>query len=278
MSSPSSLIPLAKCHACKGSGVSYITYSPPCVTTGESLDLIKILVGAPPPGSEYKAVSHVWGPVQPIPMKCQLCSAVSTVMLKSKDTFDAIMRLVDGGSTIWIDNLFINQADHADVATQVAAIGKIYDGAKVFSVMLPPEDLDSFKCLSKVMELATLILEHRPVLESDAQQGPRDDGEWALARGIDVGVETATQRATLRNVKSTIIDVSILALQYKLRYAVYAGIDFGFSRDKAVVALEAVKPLFPCEARFLADDGKDAAEVVFQTRFSSFDSGQLLGI
>jgi hypothetical protein len=62
---------------------------------------------------------------------------VNAVPQRQGDSFRRMMEGARPGSTVWLDNLSINQEDHNDVATQLAVMGDIYRNAKYVSVFLP---------------------------------------------------------------------------------------------------------------------------------------------
>jgi hypothetical protein len=65
------------------------------------------------------------------------------------------------GSTVWLDNLSINQEDHEDVATQIAVMGDIYRNAKRVLVFLPPQDEDAYLRLAELLDLAKQLLDRK---------------------------------------------------------------------------------------------------------------------
>ncbi|KAK0726491.1 heterokaryon incompatibility protein-domain-containing protein [Apiosordaria backusii] len=320
MSDPAETILLSTCRSCKDPLIPYITLSPPGedASSAASPEPIKILVGIPTAGCCYKAISHVWGDVKPVRLECQSCDKTTSIQLKGKRTFDAIMSLAKPGSTIWMDNISIDQDDPSDVATQVAAMGTIYEGAKVVAVMLPPEDAEAYDCLSTITEVCSVILAHRHHFdfENDPQSGHSEEEpypmlsktvqkffalftslreitatakywsrawtfqEWALAKDVDVGLESddSSHRKTLCNAKSAVIDVATLVVSYKLRMGQYAAVNVGFSRSPAASRLEEVKRLFPSEVKFLSEAERNEEEVNLQLNFSTFANDQLLGI
>jgi hypothetical protein len=79
---------LSSCRACSD------TYSY-ALCNGQT---VTILVGIPPPGIKYKAISHVWGTTIPIEMHCKHCSASISIPLRSISTFINIMTLAGPGS------------------------------------------------------------------------------------------------------------------------------------------------------------------------------------
>ncbi|KAM7212784.1 hypothetical protein V8F06_011819 [Rhypophila decipiens] len=227
------------------------------------------------------------------------------------------MSLAGPGSALWMDNISIDQEDDEDVKKQVAAMGTIYENAKVVAVMLPPGDVEAYERLSEMIDVCGTILRHREYFEPNEQCGPRDDEpypmlsnsvqkffaivdslreatgkakywsrawtfqEWALARDVDICVESERpgDRATLHCVKSVVIDVAIMVVSYKLRYAAYAGVDMGFSRGHGPAMLDRVKRLFPNETRFLSETERSREEARTQMHFTSFGGNeQLLGL
>lgn len=309
-------IPLTTCRSCKEPDLPYMTYIPQEAIDHDTHEPVKILVGIPPSGCIYKAVSHVWGKIQNVPVVCQSCSATSTIPLKSSETFRTIMAFVGPGATVWMDNISIKQDDPADVSTQVAVMGRIYDEAETVAVMLPSQHDNMFKWLAELTECGRFILMRRDKFENDPQTGPGEDEisimlgkavqrffalidkiehdikvansgywtrawtfqEWALAHDVDISMESSCNIASLHKVKSTIIKAAILATHYMMTLGGYAGIDTGFSRDTALEKLDVVKRLFPSEVNFLAESEKNHEAVYFQASCPSFGCDQYLGL
>ena len=79
---------------------------------------VSISVGIPTPHTPYKAIFHVWGTHCGVQMNCTNCYATYSPRLRSPSSFRHLMSGAGAGSTVWLDNLSINQEDPADVAAQ----------------------------------------------------------------------------------------------------------------------------------------------------------------
>jgi hypothetical protein len=123
--------------------------------------VVSISVGIPSSKAEYKAISHVWGKHGGIDMRCINCDAIYSPSLRSAESFRRLMEGAGAGSTVWLDNLSINQEDHNDVATQIAVMGDTYRNAKRVLVFLPPQDEDAYLRLAKLLELAMQLLDRK---------------------------------------------------------------------------------------------------------------------
>lgn len=65
------------------------------------------------------------------------------------------MALAGPGSTIWVDNMSIDQNDDADVAAQVAVMGDICGKAECVSVLLPESDKEAFETITNLLAMAS---------------------------------------------------------------------------------------------------------------------------
>ena len=302
MDSGNEVIWLSACRAC--SKEKHLTHTLP---SGET---VTILTAIPADGTSYKAISHVWGEVSAIGVRCRGCNAESQVRLRGVGTFHAIMNIAGASSTIWVDNLSIDQEDSGDVATQVAAMGQIYSNATTVSVLLPKEDLQALGLLTGLVGYASFLLDRRKHFEGEGHVNNKvlseisatikrffatvrtlaevtekskywsrawTFQEWALARDIEISLDGHKQ-PVLRNVKSRVIEAAILVTDYKLRLGQYSDFDVGFSRGLAPSVLDNVKKLFPSQERFLAEDEKDQAQVRLQSNLPSYGTDQVLGV
>jgi heterokaryon incompatibility protein (HET) len=122
---------------------------------------VTILVGIPPEGLKYKAVSHVWGQHSIVNMRCRNCSKEHHIRLRSTATFHHIMQLAGPGNSIWIDNMSIDQNNPLDISAQVAAMGDIYSKAHCVSVLLPKTDNRAYEQISGLVDIAKTLLDKR---------------------------------------------------------------------------------------------------------------------
>ncbi|KAJ3413477.1 hypothetical protein HDV05_007922 [Chytridiales sp. JEL 0842] len=103
---------------------------------------MKPIFGIPPPGSDYIAISHVWGPnLQPYTVagkpNCPLSSPSKAVVLQ---------QVLNSPENVWLDVASINQQDLGDVAAQVAVMDQIYRNAsKIILVLNHEPDFVSMK-------------------------------------------------------------------------------------------------------------------------------------
>jgi len=168
----SDLVQVETCRACSSS-FSY------CLPGG---GIVTIIVGIPPPNAKYKAISHVWGETVLVSMTCKRCGTTIEIPIRSKDTFLHIMALAGPGNHIWVDNMTINQSDHADVASQLAVMGDIYSNAECVSVLLPASDRQALTTLTAIVEMAETLVDvkwHFDYLPERSYY-PRSDGKDPL--------------------------------------------------------------------------------------------------
>src|SRR5215469_5407883 len=91
----------------------------------QSGGFVRILPGIPPKGTNYKAMSYVWGNVSTLKIPCKRCGQMSSVPMMNACRFNNLMEL-GGEGNIWLDAVSIDQSNHSEVATAVAAMGRIY--------------------------------------------------------------------------------------------------------------------------------------------------------
>ncbi|KAH8596238.1 heterokaryon incompatibility protein-domain-containing protein [Bisporella sp. PMI_857] len=284
-------IEVEECRACSGK----FRYR---LNSGGS---VTILAEGPRKDQKYKAVSYVWGKHPPIPLRCRQCGVKIAIQMRCAESFERIMSLAGSGSTVWLDALSINQADHSDIAAQVAVMGNTYKRAQCVSVLLPPSDTDAFLKLSSIFGAAQALLSRKWLFELEPGQAHGDIGhnetgklartffseidefhdrlekyrywsrawtfqEWACAYDIEVTVDNPSGiYPTLKRIKSVIVYGAIMVVEYKLRQGQYAEIDVGFVRGFGPPKLELIKRLFPFEDVFAYHEEFSEIDVRYQT-------------
>lgn len=301
-------VQLSTCRRCS----NRFSYKP------SSSEAVEIIIGRPPGGLKYKAISHVWGSQFVVDMHCQSCSNIHPIRVRSKTTFENIIALAGPSSTIWIDSMSINQNDHSDVAAQVAVMGDIYGNAQCVSVLLPPSDMEAYESISELFSMAKLLLERKgqfdynpehEELEAGELEGIKETGkiakrffelaedfqsklsqykywtrawtfqEWARAYDVEVAFDGPQNPfPVLQKVKSTIVYAGIMIADYKLRKGQYALMDLGWSRGFAKPHLDGIKRLFPFEDVFASPDEISAFEMRFQIAFPNEGTNAILGL
>lgn len=83
------------------------------------------------------------------------------------------MALAGPGSTIWMDNMSIDQNNQTDVAAQVAVMGEIYGRAECVSVLLPESDKEAYETLAELLSMATMLLSRKGQFDYNPT-----DGDW----------------------------------------------------------------------------------------------------
>ena len=71
------------------------------------------------------------------------------------------MALAGPGSTIWLDNMSIDQSNHEEKASTVAVMGEIYGRAECVSVLFPAEDEEAFRILQDVVGIGKTLWERK---------------------------------------------------------------------------------------------------------------------
>ncbi|OCK76526.1 hypothetical protein K432DRAFT_462910 [Lepidopterella palustris CBS 459.81] len=89
---------------------------------------IRVLSGTPS-GVGYKAISIVQCQTSDKKAPCKFCHLTFTIPMSSAQKLQSLMRLASPNSTIWLNILSIDQANHEDVAAQEAVMGTIYGNA-----------------------------------------------------------------------------------------------------------------------------------------------------
>ncbi|KAH7364829.1 heterokaryon incompatibility protein-domain-containing protein [Rhexocercosporidium sp. MPI-PUGE-AT-0058] len=292
------LINVKTCRVCSGE----FTYKLP---EGD----VKIICGVPG-NIVYKAISYVWGNVTQVPVQCAGCGGASEIPMESQAKFEQLMNVAEGGNTVWLDAISINQKDHQDIATQVAVMGDIYSKAECVSVVLPASDKEAFQLLANLLENSEDI-QSSMWLFTQGDRGPEHEAigrtcqsffanlsamsrgqkrwlywqrtwtfqEWALASGLEILCEGLSSGAPkLTDVKLKILTTALFLARYKLGAHQYSSVDIGFSRGYVPEYLRVVKRLFPREDLFLSNEEIDQEELFTQTIFPHGDINQLLGI
>ena len=139
---------------------------------------IVVIAGIPLRGTKYTAVSYVWGDVQMLKLACGNCSATLSFPMASVSKLGKLLALGHRGThdirRVWLDALSINQADHADIARQIAVMGNIYREAAFVSVLLPSEDLDAFGALEQLVSCSKMLyFERRDCFENNNEPLPK---------------------------------------------------------------------------------------------------------
>lgn len=164
-------VELTSCRACS----SNFTYVP------KDGGPITILVGIPPQGATYKALSHVWGPYNLVEMRCETCHSNFDIRWRSKDTFLRAMELAGSGNKIWIDNMSINQDDPSDVSQQVAVMGDIYGNAQSVAVLLTGSDMPAYNKIAGILQIASTLLSRKGQFDYNLE-----DQDWDPALGEEI--------------------------------------------------------------------------------------------
>lgn len=297
---PAGAITLNRCRACsEGDGFHY---SHNGWTT-------KVIAGVPKT-RDYKAVSYVWGDTKPLPLHCLHCKKITQIPMESEEKFRRIMTLTDRpGQSLWLDALSIDQADHADIAAQIAVMGEIYSNACSVAVLLPKSDGDAYKMIEEMADLASLINTRQRVFDNnhdDAETkwlGQRcrrffalaDEfernihkwiywkrawtfQEWALAYELGLTWEGSTNLVNLANIKTPILKAATTMVVYKLQCGQYALVDTGLSRGGAPTVYANIRRLLPDEHAFIPPDAVDETEARFEALTPSIGIQNALGL
>jgi hypothetical protein len=238
-----------------------------------------IIIGIPPSGVEYKAISFVWGDVHPLLVDFLGCSETSHILVSDASKLRRLMELV-GPANAWLDIMSIGQDDEQDKVTQIAAVGDIYSKASCVSVLLPTSDALAHHTLWSLYLAATILLRHYGnfrnnteevvayktklghwcaaffhqllVFEEKLHQWVYWERawtfqEWSLAQDAEITWEESTtfNMAPLRYLKSSIFSAAFMLANFKLQNGQYSNIKFGFSRGQVQRRFETVKRLFP---------------------------------
>ena len=284
----------------------------------QSGGLVRILPGIPPKGTNYKAMSYVWGDVSTLKIPCKRCGQVSSVPMMNARRFKNLMEL-GGEGNIWLDAVSINQSNQSEVATTVTAMGRIYGDARCVSVLFPNSDIPLFDCIHEAARNAMGILEHRQnfvsnsEIEIDDPTGISPCGKlrlltefsrvfreciklvhdhghtytyfrraWTFQEwALAKDIEIAVEGGTTvvsYAIKSLLLGAGMLLVRYKLCYSQYAEIQTGLSVSNAPHFLNQIKGFVPYEDLFLSYEEVDDEEASFQTNFPHFGVNQLLGL
>jgi Heterokaryon incompatibility protein (HET) len=122
-------------------------------------------------------------------MVCNHCAAVSRINLKSIATFRHIMALAGPGSSIWLDNISIDQEDPHDVAAQISVMGDIYSRAECVFVLLPASDQEAYNIVAGIVDAAKTLVDDKWKFEYMSERKNyelrRPDGKWESALSDD---------------------------------------------------------------------------------------------
>jgi hypothetical protein len=69
---------------------------------------VTMLPGIPAMGTDYKAMSYVWGDVSPLELPCEQCGQVTSISMMNASRFENLMKLGGSGSNIWLDAISID--------------------------------------------------------------------------------------------------------------------------------------------------------------------------
>jgi len=297
---PAGASTLNRCRACSGGDGFH--YSHNGWTT-------KVIAGVPKT-RDYKAVSYVWGDTKPLPLHCLRCKKIMQIPMESEEKFRHIMTLTDRpGQSLWLDALSIDQADHADIAAQMAVMGDIYSNARSVAVLLPKSDGDAYKMIEEMADLASLINTHQRVFDKNHEDAETEwleqrckrffaladefernihkwiywkrawtFREWALAYELRLTWEGSTNLVNLANIKAPILKAATTMVVYKLQCGQYALVDTGLSRGGAPTVYANIRRLFPDEHAFIPPDAVDEAEARFEASTPSIGFRNALGL
>ena len=258
---------------------------------------------------EYRAVSYVWGEVSQVPVRCEKCSASTSIPFGSLSKFDHLMRLAGTDTPIWLDAMSIDQKNPQELAAQVAIMGDIYGNAQTVLVCLPTSDIEAFSLLQQIIA-AALDTVTKPWLFGQHAGGEQEENmsgscqafyhnisilnqrlhewlywrrawtfqEWALARDLEVGYEGLSSKLKLKHIKAIVLQAALSMASYKLHAGQYGSVDLGFSRGEVPARLAMIKRLFPREDFFTSNENVDHEKHLYQTVFPHFELDQVLSL
>lgn len=145
---PSDEVKFEECRRCSGQFVFRL----------QSGGVVTIVLGIPPNGTDYKAMSYVWGDVTTLRIPCSKCGQVSSVPMLNARRFKNLMDLAGKGNNIWLDVISIDQSNQSEIRESIAAMGRIYTGARCVSVLLPESDATLFENFDSAAGNAIVIL------------------------------------------------------------------------------------------------------------------------
>ncbi|KAF2457730.1 heterokaryon incompatibility protein-domain-containing protein [Lineolata rhizophorae] len=224
---PAGAITLNRCRACSGGDGFHYSHN----------------------GWTTKAVSYVWGDTKPLPLHCLRCRKTTQIPMESEEKFRRIMTLIDRpGQSLWLDALSIDQADHADIAEQMAVIDGIYSNARSVAVLLAKSDGDAYKMIEEMADMASLINTYQRAFVKNHEDAETewleqrcksffvlaDEFErnihkwmywkrawtfqgWALAYELGLTWEGSTNLVNLANIKAPILKAATTMVVYKLQ-------------------------------------------------------------
>lgn len=291
-------ITLNRCRACSGGDGFH--YSHNGWTT-------RVIAGVPKT-RDYKAVSYVWGNTKPLPLHCLRCKKITQIPMESEEKFRHIMTLTDlPGQSLWLDALSIDQADHADIAAQMAVMGDIYSNARSVAVLLPKSDGDAYKMIEEMADLASLINSRQSVFDKNHRDAEWFEQrckrffalanefeqnihkwiywkrawtfqEWALAYELGLTWEGSASLVNLANIKTPILKAATTMVVYTLQCGEYALVDTGLSRGAARTVYANIRRLFWDEHAFIPPDAVDETEAKSEAFIPSTGFRNVLGL
>lgn len=279
---------------------------------------VTILPAVPAKGTDYKAMSYVWGDVRPLELPCERCGQVTSIPMMNARRFENLMELGGSGSSIWLDAISIDQSNHSEVAATITDMGTIYSNARCVSVLLPESDFPIFECLNEAAKNAMAILTYAQNFVSNSEMEVDDPTgaqpgkirflsvcsqlflenilqviknfhhftywrrAWTFQEwALAKDLEIAVEGGPAEicfGVKSLMLGAGILLARYKMLLAQYAEINTGLSRSNAPAIFKRIKDHFPYEDLFLSYEEIDPKEASFQTNFPHFGVNQLFGL
>ena len=293
-------VTLDRCRACSGGDGFH--YSHNGWTT-------RVIAGVPKTG-DYSAVSYVWGDTKQLPLHCLHCKKITQIPMESEEKFRRIMALTDvPGQSLWLDALSIDQADHADVAAQMAVMGDIYSNARSVAVLLPKSDGDAYTLIEEMGDLANLINTRKRVFDKNhedeetkwlgqkckrffalADEIERNIHkwiywkrawtfqEWTLAYELTLSWEGSTKFINLARIKVPILKAATTMVIHAMQCGQYAVVDTGVSRGSATTVYAHIRRLFPDEHAFIPPDAVDETKARLEAFTPSVGVRSALGL
>jgi hypothetical protein len=286
------------CRACSGRFVFQTTKATATILTGIPTEV------------KYKAISYVWGVVQPLGIYCK-CGGRKDVPIADPERFCALLSLAstaDDCDGVWLDALSIDQDSHLDKKSQIAAMGDIYEHAGSVLVLLPGADQKLFDNLCVLRESAlqqdgmglmdfnnitpdTFNASHEQIVETfcsslEAHKQSLNNGsyfqrawtfqEWALARDVDVTCESMSldkSMAMLPELKTCVIRAAV-RLAIHRRTSSHGGLRCKIRNADLAAFIDDVRALFPQEEIFSSISEVDWDELIVDNMipFSGVDN------
>jgi hypothetical protein len=265
-------------------------------------EIVTVLCGRPIM-QKYKAVSYLWETTMDLPLKCRRCSVVTTIPMRDASKLWRLMNLVRGGSIVWLDAMSIDQTDPKDKAIQLSIMGDIYRNAERVSVLLPTCDAEAYEKLTQLGIAADSIVQRSDAFGMPSNNGLRSIAadrnevleklahdylkqmrdwvanihkwnywrrawtfqEWAMAREIEISLESAKDSECLVNIKHVIVNGSTIIGHWRKTTAMQLASASGANklrqqiqlREEVGRELNAVRAHFPFEDFLVADEAED---------------------